>query len=623
MGKNFGKEIENLDIIYKSALKCDCSIVTEFIKKYRYTTFLLVGSGGSYSVACAMEMFCMRIGIIAKCITPLELSQYESQIKDFAVVIISAGGKNSDSLNAYKYVSEFEAKGILSICMCLNSKLKTLQHRNTHNYFFEYDMPIHKDGYLAVESLISSIVILSKSFYEVSGDTFFLQKKNTVSKTAGQKMNGFSNNNTLLVLYCGILKPVAIDMESKFGEAAISNTQILDLRNFAHGRHFWLENRKVDTSVIVLEDKRFSKLIESTINLIPDNVPILRFSIDDNNIDNLLIAYEFMFNLVNSLSLSRGVDPGKPKIPEYGKKLYHISYNYSNTEFIKIARKDPIIRGLYRKFGIKNVFNKDYYEYGKEYYNRIINHPFRGIIFDYDGTLCIKDSLIDDEIKLFSCINELLENRVLIGIATGRGKSVRTELQSKIDKKYWKDTVISYYNGSCSGLLDDDKVPNKNLKISDTFFSIIKKLNSISDGVEIIKKDNINPYQLTIIGDELNNNRDIICETLDLYSDIKYFFSDHSLDIITVATSKRDSLRQFGFTSLNEDEILKIGDSGHKTGNDYELLNTPNSLSMDRCSKGLEYCWNFSELGLRNTEATLSMLSKISIIDKGVFVIKE
>ena len=623
MGKTFEKEINSLDVIYESAINCNCDIITNFIKKYRNTSFLLVGSGGSYSVASAMEMFCTRIGIIAKCVTPLELSQYEAQIKSCAVIIFSAGGKNSDSLNAYKYVSELEASGILSICMCLNSKLKSLQHNNIHNYFFEYDMPIHKDGYLAVESLISSIVILSKSFYEISGDEFFLQKKKTVSKSLGQKLNCFQRNNTILVLYCGILKPVAIDMESKFGEAAISNIQILDLRNFAHGRHFWLASRGSDTSIIILEDKTFSKLIESTLKLLPKEIPILRYTMEENDINNLLSAYEFMFKLVNSFSLNRGVDPGRPKIPEFGKKLYHISYNYSNTQFLREARKDPVLRGLYRKFGMQNDFGK-YYEYGQKYYDRIINHKFKGIIFDYDGTLYVKGSSIEDEKKLFAILNKILENQIPIGIATGRGKSIRTELQAKIKKEFWGNILISYYNGSCFGLLNENGIPNKkDLEMPKSFLNLINQLNSISHDVDIIKKENVNPFQITIVGDELNDYHNIICETLNSYSDIKYFYSDHSMDIISKESGKKNSLQQSYFAKLSLDDILKIGDSGHNSGNDYELLSDINSLSVDSCSNSLEYCWNFSKLGLRNLQATLSILSNIIIIDDGVFVIKE
>ena len=158
MGKKFENEIENLNIVYSSALNCDCGIIADFIRRYYSSPFLLIGSGGSYSVAATMEMFCTRIGVAAKCVTPLELPQYRYNINRYAVVLFSAGGKNSDSINAYKYLLEMEPLGLLTVCMCLGSKLKSIQVENAHNYFFEYNMPVHKDGYLAVESLISSIV---------------------------------------------------------------------------------------------------------------------------------------------------------------------------------------------------------------------------------------------------------------------------------------------------------------------------------------------------------------------------------------------------------------------------------------------------------------------------------
>ena len=101
MGKKFENEIENLNIIYPSALNCDCEIIADYIKRYYSSPFLIIGSGGSYSVASTMEMFCTRIGIAAKCVTPLELSQYWYNLKQYAVVLFSAGGKNSDSINSY------------------------------------------------------------------------------------------------------------------------------------------------------------------------------------------------------------------------------------------------------------------------------------------------------------------------------------------------------------------------------------------------------------------------------------------------------------------------------------------------------------------------------------------
>jgi len=59
---------------------------------------------------------------------------------------------------------------------------------------------------------------------------------------------------------------------------------------------------------------------------------------------------------------------------------------------------------------------------------------------------------LDNEITFE--LNRLLKAGITIGIATGRGQSVREDLQNTItNKSYWKNIVVGYYNGSDIGYL--------------------------------------------------------------------------------------------------------------------------------------------------------------------------
>src|SRR6185312_8732285 len=63
---------------------------------------------------------------------------------------------------------------------------------------------------------------------------------------------------TTLVLHGPSTRIGAIDLESKFTEAALGNLQLADYRNFAHGRHHWLAKKADDSAVLILsspEDK--------------------------------------------------------------------------------------------------------------------------------------------------------------------------------------------------------------------------------------------------------------------------------------------------------------------------------------------------------------------------------
>jgi len=620
MGKSFEKELEVLGSIYEKALGSDCTIISDFIKKYQNDYFLLIGSGGSYSVAAAVELFCVKAGLKGKCLTPLELAQYETQIKDCAVMLFTASGKNADSKNTYQYLSELEPKGLLTVCMHTDSPISRLQVENSHNFFFEYKMPVEKDGYLAVESLVSSIIIMSNAFFEATKNDFFQVNKKTYQKCIhSQDLNNLQKAETIIVLNGGMISPALVDLESKFGEAALGNIQILDYRNFAHGRHLWLSKRKDTTAIVAFIDNENSKLAEKTLGLLPEEIPIFKIYIKKENVDALLEAYDYIFDIVNEIGKIQGVDPGRPKVEEFGRKLYHISHKLGNSKWLKTVKGDPIKRGVYRKLG---AFSKEYdfyYTNGFLAYENLRNKIYKGIILDYDGTLHIKSLSGNVEPELYMKINEYLGNGIKIGIATGRGKSVRNELQKVIAPENWQDVVIAYYNGGCIGLLSDDEIPNKRGKdIPKEFFQIQETLKcKEGESLYLDGTKERNPYQLSIISDDAINYMKIVHEKLAKIDDIKILTSSHSLDIIPKDSCKNNILQHFEMLGYKEEDFIRIGDSGYLGGNDYELLNCENGISVDLVSCSPGACWNFAPLGKRNLEATIYFFEHIEILENG------
>ncbi|MGD5648131.1 hypothetical protein QUS91_22645, partial [Xanthomonas citri pv. citri] len=81
--------------------------------------------------------------------------------------------------------------------------------------------------------------------------------------------------STTVVLHSPNARVGAIDLESKFTEAAIGNLHYADWRNFAHGRHHWLAKRRRESAIIALigDDE---PLAERTLALIPDDIPVSR-----------------------------------------------------------------------------------------------------------------------------------------------------------------------------------------------------------------------------------------------------------------------------------------------------------------------------------------------------------
>ena len=58
-------------------------------------------------------------------------------------------------------------------------------------------------------------------------------------------------------------------------------------------------------------------------------------------------------------------------------------------------------------------------------------------------------------------LNRLLETGIYLGVATGRGKSVRSSLQAALPKRFWSRVVVGYYNGGDVAMLNEKTTSNR------------------------------------------------------------------------------------------------------------------------------------------------------------------
>lgn len=628
MGKDFERELQNLDLIYQGALAGDIGVLTGFLQKYIHLPFFSVGSGGSLSVAHIFEYLCAKSGGIAKSLTPMELTIFCKQIRETAVLLFTAGGRNKDSIYAYQYLSELEPEGLLTCCMCASAPIKELQRNNLHNDYFEYRMPVPKDGYLAVESLVSSMALLCRAFEGLTESGFF-RLPDTVSWGAHgpgvEQVESILAKETLIVLHGGITTPAAVDLESKFSEVSLGNIQLVDFRNFAHGRHYWLSERRDRTAVVSMAGTTMKEIADKTLGLLPRDIPVIRFDVGDETIDGLFASFDFVFQLVLQAGLLRGINPGKPKVADFGKKLYHLSYNICNQDELKNRRKDPVAMAVYRKHrGVRCRDEEAYRNAGLAYLRRLAGKTFKGIIFDYDGTLHGKYGGEAEEIAVFERLNRLLSQGIKVGIATGRGKSVRSELKKVISEDFWQEVVIAYYNGGCIGLLGDDRQPDKGaVSVPEAFDEVKRRMDCVPE-LSLLEIDGIadkNPFQWTVFMDTYQSTfqRQRLLSLCSGVPGVKTVQSSHSVDIIPETSSKVNIFAYWSGLGYTRDDFIVMGDAGQFGGNDYELLNCPCALSVDRVSEQMDACWNFAKPGMRNLEAALYYLEHFELREWGEF----
>ena len=522
--------------------------------------------------------------------------------------------------------------------MSTNTPLKNLSEKFEFSDVVEYELPSRKDGFLAANSLVASMVLLARSYIEnfdmkekLPGNYDELVHRNDIFEelisTNSSLLNKYKNCNTLLLIYDPLTKVAPVDAESKFSESGIMNIQLTDLRNFAHGRHNWLDKNKNSGIIVMSSSYGYDKLIQKTLELLPNNIPHLHLrSRYSGPLASLELVTIIMY-LINIFGKFRNIDPGKPRVPEFGRKLYNLKSNLIQDAKLDNTRSAAIARKMITRYEISSPNEREYWinSYTK-FVSNLSKKKFKAILFDYDGTLCSAKTRFNGITTIIADrLKELLEHNILVGIATGRGKSVRKDLQNKLPKNLWKSVIIGYYNCADISLLDDNSQPDitqdprEELSKVSKILSNYERFNSIANIEERPSQITVEPkytYSLRSFRNLLND----IIRSHNLK--VNVMESTHSIDILPEDVSKIN-LVEFVMNRyhLHDKEILRIGDKAKWPGNDYFFLSTENSLSVDITSSDPSTCWNLLPVGVRSVQGLSYYLASI-VFEKDYFCLQ-
>lgn len=624
MGKPFKEELKNIPTTIQWAEQQDVSSLSKFMfGDNKQTPLVCIGSGGSLS-AChyAAMLSQQRNGVVAVAMTPLQLMYSGREIiRGSKLLFLSASGKNKDILNAIKYGVKYNEAGMMSLTLRKNNPTEELLASHSKVLRWCQDIPSEKDGFLATNSLVATFMLLCKA---AEGSWFKVQGSILNFEQASMPLNfELSSIQNFLVLYGAAGEPVAWDIESKLTEAALGSALLSDYRNFGHGRHHWFAKRKENSCIIALISPVEKDLAIKTIKSLPADVPVICMETDLESsaaaIDLLLQSFHF----VNELGKARGIDPGRPGVPPFGRTLYNLNY-FKLTNSILPDEKtiDVAVRRKIGSAGMVNAALKEYYATACKRFVQLLNRgKFTTIAFDYDGTLSAKDlkSRYDNELRneIKNALLSLLEKGIKIVIATGRGQSVGKSFKNTFEQKYWPQIRIGYYNGACPLTLgEEDKLEEwKNQGFDDELKELEEELKRRLPGQCIDYKFEERCLQLSIEGKMTPAESQMVYDTCrEIIWDrqlnaIRVWRSSHSMDIVVYREANKLRVIE------DADHTLCIGDYGNVEGNDYELLSTQASLSVDKVSRNAERCWNIAPTGTVGLDATLYYLSRLTVKD--------
>lgn len=624
MGKPFASELAEVADTYGWAAAVDISGLAAAIASIGASPLVAIGSGGSLTVAdYAARLHESYTGALSTASTPMGVAESLALDRHTSGLLVSAGGRNPDVLNAARWMIRREARSLVVLCGDETSPLAALTAKYPWTELVPFSLPSRKDGFLATNSLVAFMTLLGRAYaavFEQEPSAFPRTWAGVVADRPRQaECDGLASRRFLLALFGPTLRCAALDLESKCSEAGLAGVQLADYRNFAHGRHNWIARQSEDTAIVAFVSDRDRDVASRTLKCIPRHVPVAIVDVGRSDATAQLLAVARVFEIIQALGTSMGVDPGRPRVPEYGRRLYNLRIpslapdlrNSSSSRLdCALARKKAASRS-----GFAHILSNDAWRGALDgFLQRMESQRFRAVALDYDGTLCSRrDRLRGLPRPIARELQRLLDGGVHIGIATGRGQSVTRAFRDALDQRTWSRVLIGYYNGAAVVPLNED-LPDDARTPSNFTSDIATRLKQA--GLEAIAEIEARNPQVTIraLTPALAESAFIIAQDVVAAAGnpgAVVARSSHSLDVLAPGVTKRSLVERLS----PNDPVFCIGDAGLWPGNDAVFLHGPHSLSVDEVSPDPYSCWNLCAPGVRGPNGTLQYLQSLSVHD--------
>jgi HAD superfamily hydrolase (TIGR01484 family) len=639
---HYDVELAKLGETYALALAADITRVKAAIAGISESSIIGVGSGGSFTAASLLcNLHETYTGRVSRPATPLEIICNPTLAVASPVILISAEGKNPDIVEALKRVRMHSARAVHILTNRARSPLtECAEHlTNINTHVFELT---EKDGYLATNSLLLDAVLIARAYGELDKEPTQLPDSIDALRLRDVSIADWLGEATsfvkaaverrgVIVVFSPLLRPVAADLESKLSESALLYCQLADLRSFAHGRHLWLANRTSDCAILSLIEPSLEHLWKATLSLLPPDIPTLTMTFGAAKPRDLLAGLVAEMHFIAAIARHTALDPGRPKVPEYGHALHYINL----PELIPPPHEltDCGEQSKYNVLGAHwpSIDHRGFMQRAShEFVAALEQQVMRAIVFDYDGVLCSsqrRDSPPSEPITLE--LRRLVDAGIVVGIASGRGGSIQEHLQKCLPQALWPKIHLGLYNG---GYISDlaTPLPKEEQRETSEFLShvtrIVRRLKSL--GVPIDEIRPTHPYQVSVRfreGIQTESNWFVIADALreaglDLSRIVR---SKHAVDILGIGVDKSHLVaRIIQQYKIDPYQVLTMGDQGAWPGNDSSLLEHRFSLSVDLPSRRLDRGWKLAPPHKRDVDATLWYLNRMLVIERGRFIFK-
>jgi hydroxymethylpyrimidine pyrophosphatase-like HAD family hydrolase len=394
---------------------------------------------------------------------------------------------------------------------------------------------------------------------------------------------------------------------------------LVDYRQFAHGRHNWLDKRRHQTGIVAFINPIDERLANATLAQLPKTIPVWRCQATDTGAIGTIQQLLATFGFVSAGGRAVGIDPGRPGVPEYGSRLYRLG----PKGFVRRAGGNirfDVSAAVERKLSARRergvADRAVVQEKCTDFLEHVVSASFGALVSDFDGTLLAiaqRNGPIAAPIR--DVLVSMVQAQIPIFLATGRGDSIQELLKTIFPPTCWPLVHVGYLNGAFTLPLTDCERFTEFAKAAPD----LQRFEQLADACPTVAalSGKMKGPQISFSCSGQDPQSVIAClqEHLARWNlpSLRLVFSSHSIDLLPEGVSKSVCLdRAIGIVAPPL-KVLALGDCGCWMGNDYDLLAHPDSLSVDAVSGDLESCWNLLPRGLSHCEGAAHYLRMFQI----------
>jgi hydroxymethylpyrimidine pyrophosphatase-like HAD family hydrolase len=615
-------------------LASNIGLLSEALVEGLSRTTIAVGSGGSAIAAEYLRHCRETLGAAPTLVqTPMEFVLADGSLVGTDIFLFSAGGNNPDILASQQTAT---ARGARVLHVVTNNAAGQLAQACSGLLGAKvHVLPTAdvKDGFLATHSLVSAVTALllasdaaaNGDVTAILGQTFLGAADGVLAADSRNVMAecfvSLRRADTILLLEDPRLSTIGLLIETSVWETALCGIQRTDHRNFAHGRHVWLQRRPDEAMIVSLVGPESIGIWKAIEKSVPPNVR--RFCLDMKNCGRFENAVGMLraLTIVEALGKAVAIDPAKPGVGAFAGDIYDSQLLLDVTKVLPSAVRHK--RAAMAKADFPDAGSLALIESFASLKTRLANATFRGLILDYDGTIVSAADRFNPPTKpVIDELERLLNEGMRIAIATGRGGSAGEKLRDALSVRFHPDILVGYYNGSFTRTLDVD------IRISPgppaaTIADVGRWLEENSELFVTEKKIRKAPVQITI---ELSGIRDLMefqrrfAARFGSTPEVRISRSAHTIDVCLSTACKTNVFRDLAARGgIPSECILCVGDSGDALGNDHALLGMPFGLSVDQVCCRTEAGWALFGAAITGPDALLHILKALCLEPTGGF----